>query len=274
MSFWDYVPVTNFFLTTLLTFATGKYNYPLKVNGVASNDERSNLSIYYPIPGYQEKSVHLTRGDMLFGFADLHRNGLLEQRLSKWIIICEKLRTVLNLYFRFYYQKDLDVETKFLFLVQIMEAYQRTLYGGKYPTQQPYKIVVDSLIGAIPPWVEDPLRKNLKSMIRGGNKFSLKSRILYLLEEVLSDHKWLLRGMIGNFDDFASKVAGLRNNLSHRANRPPEEVIPKAELPIFVAHIETILRLCLLVEIGFSTAEIKQLWQDYLAKSHLFEIRI
>ena len=203
---------------------------------------------------------------MLFRFEDLEKNGLLEERLSKWITICEKLRTVLDLYFRFYYQKDLDIETKFLFLAQMMEAYQRTIYGGKYSTQHPYKYVIDALEAAIPPWVGEPLLANLKAMIGNGNKFSLKSRILYLLEEVLSDHEWTIRNIIGNSDDFATKVAGLRNNLSHRSIRPSEEVISKAELPKYVANMETILRLCFLVEIGFSSAEIESLWTEFLAK--------
>ena len=266
MSFWDYLPFVNFYLPTLLTMATGTYNYPLNVNAQTSRDNDSGLTIYYPIPGYQEKSQNIARWNMLFGFADLNENGMLEERLSNWVSICEKLRTVLDLYFRFYYLKDLDTETKFLFIAQMMEAYQKALYGGKYPTEQPYKVVIDSLIDAIPPWVQDPLRKKLKTMIRNGNKFSLNSRIMYLLEEVLSDHVSLIRSMVGNYQDFADKVAGLRNNLSHRSPRPIEEIVPKAELPELVAHAETILRLCFLVKIGFTTEEIKSLWQKYGSK--------
>ncbi len=270
ISFWEYLPLVNFFLPTMLTMATGNYNYPLNVTGVPTDEDAQGLSICFPIPGYLDKAKNLTRWDMLFRFEDLEKNGLLGERLSTWIDRSKTLRTVLDLYFRFYYQKDLDAETKFLYIAQMMEAYQRTMYGGKYPTQHSYKRVVGALEAAIPPWVEEPLRKNLKAMIGNGNKFSFNSRIKYMLETILCDHHWMIRSIVGNFDDFATRVVATRNNLTHRSQTPSESVIMKSELPKYVANMETILRLCFLVEIGFSTDEIKYLWSEYLAKPNFY----
>ena len=270
MTFWDYVPFINLYIPTLLTVATRTYNYPMNVSAVASNEAKSGVSIYYSIPGYIEKSRHLHHWAMLFRFDNLNQNGLLQERLSNWISKCEKLRAVTELYFRFYYQPDLDIETKFLFVAQMMEAYQRSRYGGKYPTLHPYKRVSNALIAEMPEWIEEPLRTNLEAMIRNGNKFSFKSRILFMLQDVLIDHKWTLRNIIGNFEDFATKVTSRRNRLTHRTGTQSDLDIPKEKLPEYVANMETIMRLCFLVEIGFTSEEIETLWGKYVAKPSLY----
>ena len=266
MNYWDYVPYINLYIPTLLTVATRAYNFPMYVGAIASQEAKSSLSIYYSIPGYIEKPRHLGHWDMLFRFEDLNQHDRLQDRLASWISKCEKLRTVTELYFRFYYQPDLDTETKFLFVAQMMEAYQRSMYGGKYPTSQPYKRASRALISNIPDWIEEPLRTNLKAMISNANRFSFYSRILFMLQSVLSEHEWTLRNIVGNFEDFASRVTTRRNKLTHRSGTPSDQDIPKAKLPEYVANMETILRLCFLVEIGFTSEEIESLWSKYAAK--------
>ena len=259
----NYRQYINFHFPAFLTLATGDYNYPLNIRGIATEGESREISIFYPVPGYVEKEGYKTRMEMLFTFDNVKTEGNLKKHLSNWMSKSEKLRAAIDLYYRFSYQKNLDVRTQFLFLVQALETYQRTLYGGEYLSKSAYKSLVRDLKNAIPLHIEDDLRENLKARIDNGNKYSLRRRLIHICDEILGDHIGIVRGLCcSTSEEFATKVTATRNDLTHYPKNRSRKAIPRDELHIYVGKMQFLLRICFLVEMEFSSDEIKQLLVD------------
>ena len=164
----------DFHIANFLTLATGHVNYPVEITGSVP-DVKRQIRIYYRIPGYIEHSNFLTPWHMLFTFADIKDD--FNVRLTKWSENAGLLWSAYDLYFKLYYQKCLDTKTRFLCLVQSLEAYHRALYGDKKRK------------------LEDRVEEVIKR---------LKEQNVTSMREFISDEK-----------DYALVVAKTRHNLSH-----------------------------------------------------------
>lgn len=245
-----------------LTLATGMPNYPYDIRTQLSKGEMpKEINIYYGVAGYVEKPPPTIIEFMLFTFEHVRNHP--SRYFPAWIAKYEQLLSVFELYFQTVYSRSLSSKTAFLLLVQALEAYHRNLYDGKYLSERDYKCARREIKNAIPESVEGEHRRNLEAAINSGNSYSLKTRIIKVCDEILP--KYLVNGnvvivhaLIDNLDDFAEKVKATRNHLTHHPNNRGKNVMSDSEIPLYVAKLRFILRICFLVELGFPPDQIKK----------------
>ena len=262
LHFNEYRLLMDIQLPNFLTLATGMSNYPSNVRtAVTKDDMPKEVSISYRVPGYVEKPPPTITEFMLFTFEHVRNNP--SKYLPAWIAKYEQLLSVFELYFQTVYSRSLSSKTAFLLLVQALEAYHRNLYDGKYLSEREYKRARREIKCAIPESVEGEHRRNLEAAINSGNSYSLKTRIIKVCDEILP--KYLVNGnvvivhaLIDNLDDFAEKVKATRNHLTHHPNNRGKNVMSDSEIPLYVAKLRFILRICFLVELGFPPDQIKK----------------
>ena len=265
----EYRQLVDIQLPNFLTLATGMPNYPSSVGTVFAKGEiPQDVNIYYQVPGYFDKPPPIIVEYMLFVFEDVRNCP--SKYLPTWIAKSEQLLSVSELYFQTIYKgRSLSAKTGFLLLAQALEAYHRNLHGGKYLPSNKYRPVQQKLKNAIPDWFEDEHRNNLKAAIDNGNDYSLKTRIIRICEEILRNYlvdsnyaiiDSLLTDAEGfsDKDGFPEKVKTTRNYLTHHPKKRPKNVIPDDEIPLYVAKLRFILRICFLVELGFPPDQIKK----------------
>jgi len=256
----SYLEFINSYLPNFLTLATGHTNYPFDIRGIIS-DKRSSIGIYYRILGYRDKPRSISPREMLFTFEDIKAD--LSTYLPNWISKSEKLWPVYDEYFKHYYSRYIDTKSQFLSYTRALEAYHRNVHDGVYLTPEEYKPIENQLIETIRTLqIEKSHKEKLKNMVKYGYEFSLRKRIKNLCDDTLSD-KGIIEGLLGKSKDFANKVTVIRNYLTHNPKDQSENAIPNDELFDYIRKMQMLLRLCFLVEIGFSPNEIKRLMNDY-----------
>jgi hypothetical protein len=108
---------------------------------------------------------------------------------------------------------------------------------------------------AIPDWVEkEHHEKSLKSRIKYGNEFSLRTR----LNKIFAEYQENLIEFIENKNAFIEKVIDTRNYLTHYDKK--EKAAIGEELDPIIQKLKILLKICLLTELGFSSEEIKKLF--------------
>ena len=266
LHFDEYLQIIDFHLPGFLTFATGHANYPLSVEGQLSGDLGViRIHIYYGIPGYKNKKRALGRRELLFSFRDVQDE--LPKYLSRWIGKSEKLRTVLELYFKSHYERYWDMRTQFLDLARALEAYHRNLYGGKYLSKEEYQPIKNTLIEAIPKSVGQSHEDALRGSLEYGYQYSFRTRLKRVIKEILSEHQDNVRSFVGQPSVFIHKVVQVRNRLTHPDESSDERKVTPDELRDLIPKVKMLLRICFLVEIEFPPAEITRLLnenQEYL----------
>ena len=261
----EYLELINVHLADFLTFATSHTNFPTRVNGFSQN---RMFEIYYPVTGYGEKvEEFLTSYEMLFTYRDVKDD--LDLYLSNWISNRERLRPVYDLFLKPYYRLITEFETAFLFLAQALEATHRKEFpNNKYCPKSKYKQIRKTLINAIPETVEQDHREHLESIIgRMGNAYSLKRRILELLDDISNKSetgkiKEILDDIIGcDWNDYAVRIRDTRDFLTHH-EKPTKNVIPSDQLPQYVWKTQMLIKLFFLLKIGFDSRRVEHLIEE------------
>lgn len=254
-------------LPGFLTFATGHANYPLTVKGQVSDDLGviRNIYIYYGIQGYTKKKRALRSKELLFSFRDVEVG--LPKYLQRWIGNSEKLRTVLDLYFKSYYDRSWYIYSQFLDLARALEAYHRTFHGGQYLSKEDYEPIKKTLIGAIPDCVEKSHRDALIGRLDFGHEFSLRTRLKNVIHVVLEEQSDVVESFLGKPSKFIGQVVDARNRLTHPDGSSDDGSVTLAELRDLIPKTQMLLRICLLVEMDFPPTLITRLLnenQEYL----------
>lgn len=239
----------------LLSLAIREPVYPLSINGrtksmAFTSDE---IRIYYPHMHItsEERSIHPLK--MLFTYSDISKS--IDKYLKNWFLKAKLLEPTFDLYFDTVYSSRLTIQTKFLNMVQALEAYHRrkeTMKQSELPKEEHNKRI-ECIMGAAPAehkaWLRDklnfsnevPLRKRLEEILNIYN------------ETIIDDYLQIS----GNKEDFIRKVTKYRNTLTHY---DPKKKPPKIEDLIDIyPNVKKLVELCLLTEIGFSNKVIIQL---------------
>lgn len=261
LPFSEYRMLVDIQLPSFLTLATGMPNYPSNIGTELTKDDvPKEVNIYYRIPGYADKPRSISTQHMLFTFEDVKNNP--SKYLPNWIKKSAELQSVYDLYHQTIYSRLIHFRTRFLLLAQALEAYHRNLYDEKY---QPKLSKYDKrcLKNAIPECIKGEHRNNLIASIDHGNDFSLKTRIVKICDSILRGY--LVNGtfvivdvLIGDVDEFAEKVKATRNFLTHHPKKRSKKVLSDDEIVEYIPKMLLLLRICLLVELGFPPDQIKK----------------
>ncbi|MBP7795954.1 MAG: hypothetical protein KA059_04170 [Elusimicrobiales bacterium] len=260
-SFEDYTKVMYHiqkFLTLGITYPV----YPLAIAGLTEvNKEIIKDKAYYPPVEVFYKLSDIPKGhkpllpvDMLFTFKDI--SNRFESFLKNWFEKMDLLEPVYNLYFGTLYNPRMYLEHRFLSLIQAIESFHQRTYGGKYLSDEDYKVAYDALVTAIPEGIRSDLKDRLKEYLNYGNEFSLRKR----LKEIFDKYQEILDRLIENKSDFIEKVVNTRNYLTHYDKELKERAANGEDLYRLTQKLKMCLEICLLTELRFSSEEIKDLF--------------
>ncbi|MHB8118977.1 MAG: ApeA N-terminal domain 1-containing protein [Methanothrix sp.] len=237
-----------------LTLAIREPVYPLSINArtKSMNFTSESIMIYYPtfnIPT-MSKSIHPLK--MLFTFRDISKS--FDIHLRNWFLKSNLLQPTFDLYFDTMYTSRLTIQTKFLYMVQALEAYHRrkeTMVQFDL-LEEEHSMRVESIIGVVPTEHKDWLIKQLEY----SNQAYLSKRLV----EILTVYEEIVKDFLPSKTkrkDFIGKVTDYRNTLTHYdAKKEPPRVDDLSDVYL---NVKKIVELCLLTELGFDTEDILRL---------------
>ena len=236
--------------------------YPLVVEGITEvNKEMINnkaynppVKIYYRLSDIPKAPETLLPFNMLFTFKDI--SDRFEVFLKNWFEKKDLLEPVYDLHFGTLYNPRMYLEHRFLSLIQAIESFHQRIHGGEYLSVKEYKPVYDALVRTIPDWVKKDFKASLESKLKYGNEFSLRKR----LKEIFVKYQEVLNKFIENRDAFIEKVVNTRNYQTHHDEDLRKCAASGMELYDVSQKLKTLLEICLLTELGFSSEEIKALF--------------
>ncbi len=192
--------------------------------------DRSPISLLYqqrlsPNPG-TIRTVLLSRG-----FEALRDS--FPRLVEQWFQRSDQHVLATDLYFSSQLHEAPSVNVKFLAITQAIEAYHRSRGTGLYMGQGEFDKLIGEMCGHIPSRIEGDHRQSLKARLKYANEYSLRKRLLTMLEEMPEP----LRGSItsGDLRSFVARAVGMRNYYTHyglRSTKPawtPTEIFSDAE---------------------------------------------
>ena len=247
--------IQNFF-----TFVITRPSFVIEMNGYISKHEESKQSfmptkIYFSPIGWQPETKEIFWSNMMLSFIEIE--DTLPTLLSEWIIKSELLKPVYDLYLANYY-KNTYPENEFLNLTQAIETYHRRKFGGKYLSDEEYQSkLYKLLVNAIPEYTTTEFRNSLiNGKLRYANEFSLRSRLLFLINQV-SDRYDVDFLKSGKNSAFSKLIADTRNYLTHYSIELKEKAVTSGSaLSDLNYKLDLIVRILLLEEIGVNSEKI------------------
>ena len=272
------IPYIDRYVRDFLNLVTGEPNYPFNIATRSPYDGKQLVKIFYRIPGFDRDARR--RVEVSFTFAHQFIESRFASLLKTWIVKSRDLRSACDLYFKRYYLSNIDVETQFIFLVQAVEAYHRSLHKDVYIEPDDYEPLREILELVItfqvkPEFVQTwsdreydtdtikSLMNKLNDTIKHGNQYSLRKRLNVIRSDILKGNQKIVKELLENPSDFVNRVAETRHYLTHRLTEREEYVLRRSEYPDYVRKLRKLLRLCFLVEMGLQPEDIEHLSQRY-----------
>ena len=259
-------------IQNFLSIGVGAPVYPLEIKGRTEakkytsdgKDFHEEIQIRRYIDKWkiETKTVHSSR--MLFTLTDVQEQ--LESYLCNWIEKTEDLKPVYDLFFGTIYNPPFFVETRFLNMIQAIEAYHRRRCVGKYQSNQEYRNgLYQKFVAAIPSELKKDFRQSLKKgKLWYANEHSLRKRLGELIDKLtLNIEIWFLDSK-ENTKDFVERAVETRNCLIHHDPESEAKCKPLVQadkLYELADQLRIILQICLLEEIGFDPETIKKLFR-------------
>jgi len=241
-----------------LSLAVGAAVHPVKVTGTRQETlggapiARSVDILYHPALAVPLHGVVFPT-DMTFTLAGI--TDRFEPFLRNWFQTAELLGPVVNLYFTALAETGISAEHRFLTLCQALESLHRRRHGGQYLSRDEYAPAYDQLIGAIPDWIAPDHRAALVARLKYGHQFSLRKR----LTDIFSAHDPVLRDVFPDPPAFINKVVKTRNYFTHYDEDDKQDAATGGlELHRLATKVRTLIEVCLLSEIGFTSEELRK----------------
>lgn len=253
----DYLTISGR-LRDFLSLAVGRPIFPVKITALAEANRRRlsdgqeyhpEIQIIFQMQHVPESSKTLNSWEMLFTFH--HIKDELERFLSNWFGKADILAPVYRLYFGTIYNPSRYLEDQFLSLTQAVESYHRRLTENQELPQEEHERRLAEIVDAVP--LE--YREWLKGRLSYSNEPNLRKRLKMLLDRFSP----ILGNLVGNKGKFINKVVTTRNYLTHYDPSLEGQAVRGEELLGLVTTLSALLKVCLLVEIGFGVEEVKDI---------------
>jgi hypothetical protein len=187
---------------------------------------------------------------LLFSLHDLQESPA--ETFGRFVAREQKLRASMDLYFSTVYNDSHVPRVEFLTLAQSLEAYHRSVFGGRYMTDEVYQSGLREVLArAIPnddPNITADFRASLKKKLTYLHEFSLRRR----LKDIAKRHSTILSPLIGDPEDFASVVSELRNRLTHPGDSESEDEREWQKTWSLSEKMALLIEVCFMEELGFS----------------------
>jgi hypothetical protein len=207
------------------------------------------VNIFFQLPHLPEvKEAH--PAEMLFTLADARDR--FAQLVQNWFAKQQLLRPVFDLYFGAIYNRHAFLEQRFLSLTQAIETYhRRTSSATELPAEQ-HDRRIDEILAETP----DEHRSWLSNKLMYSNELSLRKRpkdLLTRCPEVV--------GKLLNEKTFVHDVLTARNYLTHYDPSLEEKAPTGLDLYPLTVQLQTLVEICLLLELGFDCKEVDGLFE-------------
>jgi hypothetical protein len=175
--------------------------------------------------------------------------------ITAWLSASEEFRFLENLIYGAIRHSSLFVETEFLLLAQALESLHRLTEHSTVEAPAFFRQILKSLCGLISKECgSSPIARRFLDSIRHANEPDLKTRIESLLSRITSEHAVKL---LGDVTVFEQTLRQTRNHFTHAGIRRKSRVITRAsELFIFNQRLHALLRLLMLMRVGFSEEKV------------------
>lgn len=199
-----------FYIERFLTLLGGK---PVRAKRIRcalnSNDFFSKWD--FLVGRAAKRDAHIVHPSvLLIRKKDIAQN--LEETVNAWFEVYERLDTVIDLFLGVSYNPKQYTTSNFLNLTQALEAYHRHLDQDKYLPIPDYEAVYNAMVPCIPKHTPTELKESLRSKLKYGNEFSLRSRLRRLFRSLNEDQQQLVTP---NFKEFIGRVVDTRNYYTH-----------------------------------------------------------
>jgi len=192
---------------------------------------------------------------MLFSMSDL-----LAERgsLTNWFSAADSLQEMVSLVFGIIHSSTFYLDLRFLAAVQALEIYHRRRFTSQEMNQDDYDKRVSEIRALVPgslgKWTEHKLGSNAKP-------FQQRMREVYdAIAPVIGE-------LAGSREVFLNDLRNSRNYYTHRDDSTVTTYANGADLYFLFEAVMTMLKACLLLEVGFSPARARDLFmnnQDFL----------
>jgi len=228
----------------LLTLLMDEPTQPIAIDCVIPTLRRKTLRLYPRFPGSMLQSA-MSPSRLLLHFA--HVAGGFESILAKWFSSNESLTEAINLYIDGRSQDGQSTEGRFLTLSQAVEAFSRATMASTYVSSKQFKALRKPILSAVPPDVNARLKRKLEDSIGFANEYSLRDRLLQLLES-LPD---VLRVFVCNDPEKATTgIVKPRHFLTHHAASLRRKAFTEGALFWACERLAMLIRILLLRHIG------------------------
>ncbi len=174
--------------------------------------------------------------------------------VRQWYNRSEQATLASNIFFGSQLLKESTVNVKFLAICQAAESYHRSLGSGVYMNQQTYDEVITKFISAIPSAITQDHRQSLKSRLRYGNEYSLRTRLMGLLKRLPPAVRRRIDG--GSTSRFISKVADTRNFYTHYDHASQKNVWSGRSALVAAERLRVLVVANLLLDLGLPDSKL------------------
>ncbi len=188
--------------------------------------------------------------DMLFVLADVR--GHLSTHLQCWERSWHSMLPILSLYFSRLYEQRIQLEHRFLSLIQAVEGYHRRRLSKLEAPEEEHAARIKDILAAVP--------ERHKTWLRGQLRHSNEPRLDKRLSELSKKWDTIMRKVARN-RRWVQEAVTIRNNLAHQ--KEDAEHFSVDQVLTICERLKLLLDLWLLTEAGFGAAEIRRLVYRY-----------
>jgi hypothetical protein len=254
------------YFQNFLTLGTFETAYPFSIKLLQEENEEDNneiVLIYKPNFTFSGDDKRHLR-EFLFTYQDLEDN--FEQIICKWFHLKNKIEPVVLLLLDSFHNKGKFTENRFLNIVQALETYHRRFKKNEVRSKEEHRKMVEEIVKSI----HNSNKVWLKERLSFSNEPSLHSRLLELLNSFSIE---TIDKIVIDKEQFIKDTKNSRNYFTHYDEILEKKALKSGKLFTLTEKLKIILITVILLETGFSEAQIGKLFKrnEYRFFNHLIE---
>lgn len=206
---------------------------------------RTPAHVYYHSV-YTPTDKSIANYSMLITAPQLGEQGV-ARLFNEWFSRSDVLEPLVNLYLSTTYKKTFP-ELTLITLVQALEGYHRSRFGGQYLSEAEYEPFYRRLVDAIPKELPSDMRQSLRHGLKYRNEFALARRLKELVRCVPVELQEWITGTSRN--GFIQDIKNTRNHLAHQTSELEDSALSGAALYWANARLGMWITVLIFLELG------------------------
>ena len=204
----------------------------------------------------------ILRHDMFFTLEDIKKN--FTKVIDNWFKKHEDLESFYYLYFINLSNVNKYSEGTLIAFTQALETYLRkTQKKDKYLPDTEYEIIFENMEKCLSEQkISNSHKQSLRSRIKYGNEYSLRKRLLELLNKTIKFD--IIKKITNNkIDRFVNEIVDTRNYYTHYSEELEKNAKKDKDLLILNEKLKILIEFCFLIELGLDDDEIEKITKKY-----------